>query len=177
MPVSSVVSYFVSTSNHNNRRCLCSRPSVVSYFVSTSNHNWGNRCASHETLFLILFLHQTTTKLYAKGRSSQLFLILFLHQTTTNPLYDYHNDSCFLFCFYIKPQLDIGFDTVVSVVSYFVSTSNHNITCVVTIRRIVVSYFVSTSNHNGAVHHHCLWELFLILFLHQTTTAQRPILL
>ena len=34
----------------------------------------------------------------------QLYLILFLHQTTTNTLLTISVMSCILFCFYIKPQ-------------------------------------------------------------------------
>ena len=34
-------------------------------------------------LFIILFLHQTTTAMDAIRYAAQLFIILFLHQTTT----------------------------------------------------------------------------------------------
>ena len=41
------------------------------------------------------------------------------------------------------------------VVSYFVSTSNHNRALKTENKMFVVSYFVSTSNHNGvALQHH-----------------------
>ena len=56
--------------------------------------------------------------------------------------------SCSLFCFYIKPQLGAPYIDPERVVPYFVSTSNHN------------------CSHAHNLHK----RLFLILFLHQTTT-------
>ena len=99
-----VVSYFVSTSNHNSVPLRQLWRFVVSYFVSTSNHNRAFVCSRRRWLFLILFLHQTTTTV-------TLFPDIW---------------RCFLFCFYIKPQLTLSKLPSVLVVSYFVSTSNHN---------------------------------------------------
>ena len=56
---------------------------VVYHLVPTSNHN--RQCAREAggVLFIILFLHQTTTQLVNFFRAIVLFIILFLHQTTT----------------------------------------------------------------------------------------------
>ena len=91
-PFVAVVSYSISTSNHNAVRKPTTKERVVSYSISTSNHN-------------ITMTFKPSLKLY---------LIPFLHQTTTN----YHciilPFGCILFHFYIKPQpcvhciLDIG---------------------------------------------------------------------
>ena len=122
--------------------------------------------------------------------------------------------GCILFCFYIKPQpvfipnvcstvvsyfvstsnhnyggsqyitllvvsyfvstsnhnLTNDINNLKAVVSYFVSTSNHNLCLVLAKSSIVVSYFVSTSNHNLIEQEKLTMELYLILFLHQTTT-------
>lgn len=43
-------------------------------------------------LYLIFFLHQTTTHGYRTGRRSRLYLITFLHQTTTS------GAQCVVFC-------------------------------------------------------------------------------
>ena len=79
-----------------------------------------------------------------------LFLISILHQTTTLKVNLSSCHSCFLFRFYIKPQLlwchPFGF----GVVSYFDSTSNHNCSQVKSCICSVVSYFDSTSNHNSS---------------------------
>ena len=79
-----VVSYSVSTSNHNQRGIILCPPLVVSYSVSTSNHNvrllW-----KHAPAGCILFCF------YIKSQQRHyLFLKLM---------------SCILFCFYIKSQL------------------------------------------------------------------------
>ena len=74
---------FVSTSNHNGASGRCLRPLVVSYSVSTSNHNGSGTLTIDEELYLILFLHQTTTFPSFGTRVTRLYLILFLHQTTT----------------------------------------------------------------------------------------------
>ena len=78
--------------------------------------------------------------------------------------------SCSLFCFYIKPQPSAERLFLLTVVPYFVSTSNHNYGCGRFFEVLVVPYFVSTSNHNFKDAFPFEWMLFLILFLHQTTT-------
>ena len=88
--------------------------------------------------------------MYHRNNNHLLYLILFLHQTTTPQRLSLLIISCILFCFYIKPQLTEA--------KYYDKT--------------VVSYFVSTSNHNDIQVHKLEDRLYLILFLHQTTTAE-----
>ena len=77
---------------------------------------------------------------------------------------------CILFHFYIKPQLfDIEFNNIF-VVSYSISTSNHNRYNNWRKDMLVVSYSISTSNHNLIRMTLILNMLYLIPFLHQTTT-------
>ena len=100
-----VVSYWISTSNHNTCRMGDSRSDVVSYWISTSNHNCYLNSSRSCRLYLIEFLHQTTTcapvivrtmrcillNFYIKPQRGfevqrhgrRLYLIEFLHQTTT----------------------------------------------------------------------------------------------
>ena len=104
----------------------------------------------YNVLSYILFLHQTTTDTASAKYSLLLSYILFLHQTTT-----YANDKvvmvgCLISCFYIKPQLPMIFSSIVVVVLYLVSTSNHNYAVVFESESNVVLYLVSTSNHNLA---------------------------
>ena len=75
--------YFNSTSNHNTLQNYHNAYGVVSYFHFTSNHN------------IRLFRH----------RFIRLFLISILHQTTTAHVPIAVAQGCFLFPFYIKPQL------------------------------------------------------------------------
>ena len=84
--------------------------------------------------------------------------------------------SCILFHFYIKPQLsNIGFRNP-PVVSYSISTSNHNSVGLSLCPHYVVSYSISTSNHNNWLHNSYVLWLYLIPFLHQTTTINHFLL-
>ena len=99
-----VVSYSVSTSNHNS--LLSGSISFMLYLIlflhqTTTPQRRTSRTAS---LYLILFLHQTTTCRNSTPNSQLLYLILFLHQTTTIIIHNYISHRCILFCFYIKPQ-------------------------------------------------------------------------
>ncbi len=77
---------------------------VVSYLISTSNHNLGHIRKHLFELYLILFLHQTTTDNSLTIFLDRLYLILFLHQTTTNTICLNNGCCCILSYFYIKPQ-------------------------------------------------------------------------
>ena len=78
--------------------------------------------------------------------------------------------GCILFHFYIKPQLYGQTCLNPRVVSYSISTSNHNITTLSQNDENVVSYSISTSNHNKPLVLLLQEVLYLIPFLHQTTT-------
>ena len=69
---------------------------VVYHLVPTSNHNRSAALQHHGQLFIILFLHQTTTVCSQMRFSTQLFIILFLHQTTTT-----FGRFCFLWMLFI----------------------------------------------------------------------------
>ena len=131
MPVNrlrlAVVSYSISTSNHNIAlitRFVCC---VVSYSISTSNHNFRVVRTNFEWLYLIPFLHQTTTINGCFSSATWLYLIPFLHQTTTPFELIKCDCCCILFHFYIKPQPVLPRLPYSSVVSYSISTSNHNL--------------------------------------------------
>ena len=59
---------------------------VVYHLVPTSNHNYNSIAFFIDPLFIILFLHQTTTAALGSSSDVELFIILFLHQTTTKEL-------------------------------------------------------------------------------------------
>ena len=106
-------------------------------------------------LYLIPFLHQTTTSNCNIIFSLALYLIPFLHQTTTIKRQSFSVSSCILFHFYIKPQLVTLVLLLLCVVSYSISTSNHNVSGRVCTPFRVVSYSISTSNHNYISNVHC----------------------
>ena len=100
--------------------------------------------------------------------------------------------SCILLNFYIKPQqqqvqcyshavvsywistsnhnLPSYWICLTTVVSYWISTSNHNFTFATPITVDVVSYWISTSNHNTWPPLLLPLMLYLIELLHKTTT-------
>ena len=209
-----VVSYSISTSNHNFRLLRLIDSSVVSYSISTSNHNKWIFRNKKKKLYLIPFLHQTTTFIpvafdfigcilfhfYIKpqhraiGRADKrvvsysistsnhnigaktcskalLYLIPFLHQTTTRSgdIKDYF--GCILFHFYIKPQLQLSSGRHGGVVSYSISTSNHNLPMVQT--RMCLLYLIPFLHQTTTVYPPLATQLalYLIPFLHQTTTC------
>ena len=85
----------------------------------------------------------------------------------------FFRSRCILLKFYIKPQL-CEFGTLHGrVVSYWNSTSNHNLWQVRGLPASVVSYWNSTSNHNFALNVSSPTVLYLIEILHQTTTVFR----
>ena len=108
------------------------------------------RCTARlEWLYLIPFLHQTTTMSRRSLCLLTLYLIPFLHQTTTFQETISKSKRCILFHFYIKPQLGAYPSSDLIVVSYSISTSNHNLSDILTTMTFVVSYSISTSNHNA----------------------------
>ena len=79
-----VVYHLVPTSNHNLQCIQLLQGRVVYHLVPTSNHNLTFVCPRIVSLFIILFLHQTTTGSNFLKLAQMLFIILFLHQTTTS---------------------------------------------------------------------------------------------
>ena len=82
-----VVSYWNSTSNHNSCRISPRLRIVVSYWNSTSNHNCLWFRFFEVWLYLIEILHQTTTILVIADMMPRLYLIEILHQTTTRVVF------------------------------------------------------------------------------------------
>ena len=167
-------------------------PFVVSYSISTSNHNLYALMRMLARLYLIPFLHQTTTVLaqiycifscilfhfYIKPQPNDSILrtlagcILFHFYIKPQPA-ELNCCACFcciLFHFYIKPQLErVGF--VIHqrcILFHFYIKPQHLMYN--TDSNGVVSYSISTSNHNLVQRCRTLVELYLIPFLHQTTT-------
>ena len=123
--------------------------SVVSYWNSTSNHNNVPYNEIRKALYLIEILHQTTTLARCRRDRPSLYLIEILHQTTTKVVFAITLLRCILLKFYIKPQHFDKDSFCQNVVSYWNSTSNHNLA-------------------DGSV---IPVPLYLIEILHQTTTV------
>ena len=147
-----VVYHLVPTSNHNCRAMKMKLTKVVYHLVPTSNHNNTNDWVVAVSLFIILFLHQTTTINYHHIMGHELFIILFLHQTTTLVFLCFRSSRCLSSCSYIKPQPEPSEYTCLlrclSSCSY-IKPQRTKLICSLLVR------------------------LFIILFLHQTTTYSR----
>ena len=123
---------------------------VVSYWNSTSNHNRTGVASSNRVLYLIEILHQTTTVRFDGSTKNGCILLKFYIKPQLNFLQKSDRKSCILLKFYIKPQLQARFFYNYVVVSYWNSTSNHNIGQLAIEPSTVVSYWNSTSNHNSS---------------------------
>ena len=162
---------------------------VVSYLVSTSNHNQMPLVFQSALLFLISYLHQTTTlsvhfccflsRIYIKPQPwvllEQSKKRCFLSRIYIKPQQRRDDQGrglgCFLSRIYIKPQL-LQLLSACALCCFlsriYIKPQHLSSTC----RPFyVVSYLVSTSNHNSSPINHDVNELFLISYLHQTTTS------
>ena len=123
-----------------------------------------------DSLYCILFLHQTTTTASTVLTRLKLYCILFLHQTTTVYEFELLTYCCIASSFYIKPQRNGKHSAGSSVVLHPLSTSNHNCSkdaeCILKLYCILFLHQTTTERLGdyGAV------ALYCILFLHQTTT-------
>ena len=100
-----VVYHLVPTSNHNRFIPITTLYPVVYHLVPTSNHNRSEAGALEHLLFIILFLHQTTTRMYVP-----IFLTCCLSSCSyikpqQEPVFPYRFICCLSSCSYIKPQL------------------------------------------------------------------------
>ena len=187
-----VVYHLVPTSNHNWWRLRAGRIPVVYHLVPTSNHNLGYQAVN--TMEVVYHLVPTSNHndtgswnvvaevVYHLVPTSNhnhssivlqlemLFIILFLHQTTTPTLGNASLTRCLSSCSYIKPQLGRDSLFLGRVVYHLVPTSNHNSLAFYSETLLVVYHLVPTSNHNRLPLFLAKGELFIILFLHQTTT-------
>ena len=122
----SVVYRTIPTSNHNSMEMSPLRLLVVYRTIPTSNPNltsWGEWTS---TLYIVLFLHQTTTVAITAWFEGWLYIVLFLHQTTTVKLSASLTASCISYYSYIKPQLPLPLTELFVVVYRTIPTSNHN---------------------------------------------------
>ena len=122
-------------------------------------------------MFLISILHQTTTPLLALRSENCCFLFQFYIKPQLNERISAVKERCFLFQFYIKPQRESSCRRQHYVVSYFNSTSNHNDRSrLLHIKELfLISILHQTTTGNAQVYGNA-W-LFLISILHQTTTS------
>ncbi len=202
------------TSNHNLVHIFVFAHLIVYHPFPTSNHNFTTPTSPVMLLYIILFLHQTTTVTtlatlvvdcissfsyikpqpslpasdslwivyhpfptsnhnYAKLQAAEgeLYIILFLHQTTTSRLRLHLRSDCISSFSYIKPQpASASPPPGGHCISSFSYIKPQLLLSQGSLLAIVYHPF-PTSNHNIALHLVITTLLYIILFLHQTTTS------
>ena len=143
-----VVYRTIPTSNHNFLVCITMLLYVVYRTIPTSNHNVGELFPVEGELYIVLFLHQTTTLPLSANHRTALYIVLFLHQTTTRFLLEMWKYGCISYYSYIKPQHYHGCLWTDSVVYRTIPTSNHNCKVSSSLFPLVVYRTIPTSNHN-----------------------------
>ena len=192
MTLVDVVSSIVPTSNHNGDSAFISCNVVVSSIVPTSNHNHFRSRIGCVVVVSSIVPTSNHNDWYSLHYSSQLYLLLFLHQTTTHISLMSVLPCCIFYCSYIKPQLSSGVGLhdgrCIFYCSYIkpqqpAQTRHPPLRCIFYCSYIkpqrrskdygksgVVSSIVPTSNHNYLGGILAPFTLYLLLFLHQTTT-------
>ena len=101
----------------------------------------------------------------------QLYIVLFLHQTTTSAIKEEHVNSCISYYSYIKPQQHLQVrNTSASCISYY-SYIKPQLQENYISYLLVVYRTIPTSNHNWQSASLPAFVLYIVLFLHQTTTV------
>ena len=121
---------------------------VVYRTIPTSNHNAELRPLIATKLYIVLFLHQTTTCYKGDVCKTRLYIVLFLHQTTTRKTTPIFTPCCISYYSYIKPQQRSRAVFVKLVVYRTIPTSNHNYVTDIVFTNKVVYRTIPTSNHN-----------------------------
>ena len=101
-----------------------------------------------------------------------LYILWFLHQTTTMSCAHCNGQCCISFDSYIKPQHAVVRESNAPVVYPLIPTSNHNLRNKHWKSMIVVYPLIPTSNHNLFNYIDPSLLLYILWFLHQTTTSK-----
>ena len=126
---------------------------VVYHTIPTSNHNNRRSESLLSVLYIILFLHQTTTLDHDLLDS----LCCISYYSYIKPQQPRHcvswQDGCISYYSYIKPQLLAQTGIPFQVVYHTIPTSNHNSAQASRTTREVVYHTIPTSNHNSMPNH------------------------
>ena len=121
---------------------------VVYRTIPTSNHNLLCRLLHLLVLYIVLFLHQTTTC----AMSAVIFDSCISYYSYIKPQPSHHfqvdGSGCISYYSYIKPQPELATRCFNEVVYRTIPTSNHNVLAIIFVSRSVVYRTIPTSNHN-----------------------------
>ena len=123
-----------------------------------------------DLLYIVLFLHQTTTT----SITTTIMISCISYYSYIKPqriiLLPLYVESCISYYSYIKPQLHSRNSNCFKVVYRTIPTSNHNEGGWLPLGDKVVYRTIPTSNHNQTITNCNMFPLYIVLFLHQTTT-------
>ena len=122
-------------------------------------------------MYIILFLHQTTTSLGASNVQSSCISSYSYIKPQLVPFLPLLVFRCISSYSYIKPQRMQAAGRLSMVVYHPIPTSNHNDRTAHLSTHFVVYHPIPTSNHNLILILFNNSRLYIILFLHQTTTC------
>ena len=140
------------TSNHNLMVMLISVSTVVYRPFPTSNHNLSQPIGFQLIVVYRPFPTSNHNGKCDQCRDTRLYIVRFLHQTTTAPNSQLFENRCISSVSYIKPQLLVMYYFLLSVVYRPFPTSNHNSKPLQAIASHVVYRPFPTSNHNQRIH-------------------------
>ena len=144
-----VATFLVSTSNRNLLVDISMIVTVATFLVSTSNRNYALSKPMAVMLLHFLFLHQTATQ------KSELSFV----------------DSCYISCFYIKPQPNNSTPRDAFVATFLVSTSNRNKSSSKSSSKKLLHFLFLHQTATDYFNIYMLCRLLHFLFLHQTATV------
>ncbi len=163
----SVVSYLLSTSNHNMDVVLPDGFIVVSYLSSTSNHNRHAVGGQFFGLYLIFLLHPTTTGIGGAHRGYLLYLIFLLHQTTTG-LDDFQQGFQLYLIFFLHQTTTIFSSSFSSRLLYLIFFLHQTTTChrfdIICLGCILSSFYIKPQRRRRSQYqgHRCILSFFYI---------------
>ena len=121
-----VVYRTIPTSNHNFATVILGATPVVYRTIPTSNHNYNIHRKFYQALYIVLFLHQTTT---IQVKVAVHYSCISYYSYIKPQLFIMNNHfklSCISYYSYIKPQLLYNLVLIEKVVYRTIPTSNHN---------------------------------------------------
>ena len=144
---------------------------VVYRTIPTSNHNWREHQDITSMLYIVLFLHQTTTHAFGLQASHGLYIVLFLHQTTTIALLVIPYRKLYIVLFLHQTTTVIKMNRVyLCCISYYSYIKPQLLRCTHYIGYCCISYYsyIKPQLYPPLKR---LSKLYIVLFLHQTTTV------
>ena len=121
-----VVYRTIPTSNHNVMQKRLNWIYVVYRTIPTSNHNLNVVTRPPAKVVYRTIPTSNHNPSESKARSFSLYIVLFLHQTTTDKPFSTRFLRCISYYSYIKPQHKRDVHYIVGVVYRTIPTSNHN---------------------------------------------------